>query len=428
MNAVSRYTFLALAVLAAPLVPTRGQKRPSAAPGGKEPAAMAVLRQNQEAMAALRTYSAECLTIQTRLGADAAAGKNYLLGRLTAGKPNRMRYDGWELTKIAAAGGRIAPSGLAAFTFACDGKKCWKQLGTAYIVENKVGPERMTTIVEPWTGFYTPRDSALASVTKAGAGVNIRSVRAMGREKADGVDCDRVLIVSTSSQQGDVVEEQATWYFGPDHLVRRRISRLSVGGKPVTVRDSVVRHIRINAPVRSTVYTYTPPKGVALRKRPKRPPVLPNGALAPNFTARDARNRPVKLTDFRGKVVVLDFWASWCGPCMVSMPHNQDVVKRLKAQKLPVVLLAVDDGEPREDFDAWVKKNGPKLSALTFLHVPPSTELSGRLFRVSGIPCQFVLDRRGIVRASFQGYGGPTDDLENAIRSALIGKSTVSGD
>lgn len=147
-------------------------------------------------------------------------------------------------------------------------------------------------------------------------------------------------------------------------------------------------------------------------------PLLPNGTAAPNFTATDAAGHPVKLSSYRGKVVVIDFWASWCGPCNASMPHTNEVISKLSKSGVPVVALAVDDGEEQGGFSGWVATNHAKYSSLHFVFSSPRTGVSGRLYKVTGIPTQYVIDKTGKIRASFVGYGGPTNDLENAVRAA----------
>ncbi|MFY7954167.1 MAG: TlpA family protein disulfide reductase, partial [Armatimonadaceae bacterium] len=62
--------------------------------------------------------------------------------------------------------------------------------------------------------------------------------------------------------------------------------------------------------------------------RAERPPLLANGKDAPDFTSFTLDGKPVKLSDLRGKTVILDFWSTWCGPCKASMPHIEEVWKK----------------------------------------------------------------------------------------------------
>ncbi|MES2460346.1 MAG: TlpA disulfide reductase family protein, partial [Armatimonadota bacterium] len=157
---------------------------------------------------------------------------------------------------------------------------------------------------------------------------------------------------------------------------------------------------------------------VTAREEPARPALLAAGTIAPDFRALDSNGKVVKLSDYRGKVVVLDFWASWCPPCVASMPHNQAVATKLRNDGVPTVILALDNSEEREPFLAWVRKN-PALDALVFAHASPKTaRIVGDLYRVSGIPTQYIIDKQGVIRTSLVGFGGPTKALEEAVRAA----------
>lgn len=101
------------------------------------------------------------------------------------------------------------------------------------------------------------------------------------------------------------------------------------------------------------------------------------------------------------------------------MPHSNSVIHKLQGRKLPVVLLAIDDWEDRTSYESWVKTNSQKFSSIAYLHIAQKKSVSTKMYGVSGIPTQFVIDGSGVVRDSFVGYKGSTKALENAILSAL---------
>ncbi|HLJ54627.1 MAG TPA: TlpA disulfide reductase family protein [Chthonomonadaceae bacterium] len=416
---------LGAATVAAAQTPPHGPARKPSAPAQKEPVidkrAVALLLSNQKAMLALKSYSAECRTTITNEPRPASgAARWYMLSRVTETKPNKIRYQAWESIDDLPAKGWRAPDAVPKYAFVCDGSKGWKQFGKAYHVDHDVSPEQIHTIQEPWSGFYTANDSIYTITGASRAGGALRDLRLAGKESVDGTPCSKIQVVATGTDNGKRVTSRTTFFIAADGLVRRSIARVELSDHTASTRDSTLTHITMNRSPGAGAFVYVPPKGVTSDEAAeKRASTLRIGSPAPAFDALDAHKHKVKLADFRGKVVVIDFWASWCGPCMASMPHTQQVIKRLTAQHLPVALLAVDDGEPRGDFDAWVAKAGRAYPSLTFVHRPPSQEISGSLYRVAGIPTQFVLDKKGIIRAAFAGYGGPTDNLEKAIRAAL---------
>ena len=139
---------------------------------------------------------------------------------------------------------------------------------------------------------------------------------------------------------------------------------------------------------------------------------LPEGSEAPDFAAADLGGRQVSLAGFRGReVVVLDFWATWCGPCLLAMPGLQEVHEEFGGRG--VEILAVNLGEDREHVEGFLEENG-----YTFPVVADEDRDIGRLFGVRGIPAQVVLDREGRVASVEIGYD---PGMKDRLRSLLEG-------
>ncbi|UCB44252.1 MAG: redoxin domain-containing protein [Dehalococcoidales bacterium] len=127
-------------------------------------------------------------------------------------------------------------------------------------------------------------------------------------------------------------------------------------------------------------------------------PVSPQiGYQAPDFTLVDLDGNTVRLSDFRGKVVFLNFWATWCPPCRAEMPAIEEVYQEYKDEG--VVVVGVDVGESKSTVRNFVEENG-----YSWIFVLDTTGEVSMEFMVLRFPTSFFIDSQGIIRATRVGY------------------------
>ncbi|HEY2955967.1 MAG TPA: TlpA disulfide reductase family protein [Candidatus Eisenbacteria bacterium] len=131
--------------------------------------------------------------------------------------------------------------------------------------------------------------------------------------------------------------------------------------------------------------------------------------LAPSFTVRSLDGRSLRLSEFKGRAIVLDFWATWCGPCRASLPHLNDVQGRFGAQGLVVVGLSVDDAEPQA-----VRRFVDRLG-VRFRMAMADERVLDLYGPIRTIPTTFFINRRGEVTRRVVGYIDP-ETLEAYVR------------
>ena len=148
------------------------------------------------------------------------------------------------------------------------------------------------------------------------------------------------------------------------------------------------------------------------------PKLLPNKSKAPDFTAHDPKGNSVKLSQYRGHVVVIDFWSTWCGPCQESLPDTNKVAAKYASKG--VIVLALNVWDTKSAFDEWLPKHR-QFSSLKFAidTLPQGKDVATALYNVSGIPTQYIIDKKGRIVQSIVGYSGGDAELVNGIKSAL---------
>jgi thiol-disulfide isomerase/thioredoxin len=155
------------------------------------------------------------------------------------------------------------------------------------------------------------------------------------------------------------------------------------------------------------------------------------GRVAPEIEGRDVDGRPFKLSDYRGRVVVLTFSGTWCGPCKAMYPHQREIVARLKAR--PFALLSVmtdeDAGPIRKEIESgeitwrcWWERGGTKGA------IPNA-------WNVRGYPTVYILDQKGVIRLKFTGFlasprgpDAPQPPIDDFIERLLQQQGNRAGD
>jgi len=119
---------------------------------------------------------------------------------------------------------------------------------------------------------------------------------------------------------------------------------------------------------------------------------------AADFTLKDLNGNDFSLSSTKGKVVILDFWATWCPPCRMEIPHFQALHKQYGDKGLVIVGVALDQGGVR-DVKPFVKSNG-----VTYPIVIGNQKVVESYGGVRGIPTTFVIDRKGQIVTKVVGY------------------------
>jgi peroxiredoxin len=118
--------------------------------------------------------------------------------------------------------------------------------------------------------------------------------------------------------------------------------------------------------------------------------------LAPAFTRIDLQHHQVSLKDYRGKVVLLNFWATWCAPCRIEIPRFAAWQKQYGSEGFAVLGISIDDTPaPVREFDHAQHVNYPIIMG--------DAKLAEKYGGVLGVPITFLIDRRGVIRARYEG-------------------------
>jgi peroxiredoxin len=140
------------------------------------------------------------------------------------------------------------------------------------------------------------------------------------------------------------------------------------------------------------------------------------GKQAPSFKVAGLGGKPVTLENYSGKVLVLNFWATWCPPCREEIPHFSRLYSQYKAKGVEFLGVSMDDGELDEVRDL-VRKFGDE-NRVEYLLALGTPELANDFGGIPSLPTTFVIDRTGKIVKKYTGYSpAVTDDIEQTLKN-----------
>jgi len=135
--------------------------------------------------------------------------------------------------------------------------------------------------------------------------------------------------------------------------------------------------------------------------------------MAPDFTLKDSHGVNVKLSALRGKVVILDFWATWCGPCKATIPEMNKLYKKYQDKGVMILGISMDE-------DGWDVVN-PFIAKIKFEYpvlLSESDKMKGYEDRLDALPTAIIIDKEGKIRNTFEGITN-SDVFEREIEALL---------
>ena len=141
-----------------------------------------------------------------------------------------------------------------------------------------------------------------------------------------------------------------------------------------------------------------------------------DGQPAPKFSLKNTKGNTVSLSDFEGNVVLLDFWATWCGPCTYQLPFLDSLAAKYRNRGLVVVGLHVDDRRPPpSEVEEYLLDKRVHYTNLI------STWNVDEAFQIQAVPTSFIIDREGTIQRTHVGFDARTapEKIEAHVREVL---------
>jgi len=339
---------------------------------------------------------------------------------LAACKPNLLRI---ELKNPTLSLTKVSDGESSWVSFPALGQYMRKEGGAADPEVAAAWLKRATSLVADY--------ESLAQRARQAHFLRVEAVKVGGRR----AHCQVVEIEYASGGAAITPESRRTlWIDRARNLVLKEITysktRTAFGNFTETKRTVKFTAVDLGGPLSDSIFAFTPQEGA--RKVVEfnlldsaRPTAVSaaradfTGREAVDFTLTDLDGRTVNLRDLRGHVVLLNFWATWCGPCVRELPSIERLSREFKGRGLVALGLNAEEPAVAREF---IKRGG-----YTFATLVDEQRAMTRAYRVSAIPQTLIIDKDGKVAAHFIGMRSE-NDLRAALQKAGLGANGMTLD
>jgi thiol-disulfide isomerase/thioredoxin len=386
---------------------------------------MSLLNSVQAKLSSLKNISANATSIITTpaISGTGSAQQRSTFVTVRLMRPNFSRIDTWQQT--ASKDGHWTKQPMETSVGDTDGTKAWQWTSYNNQYQVSAAPTNGRDI-EPGADIlrsFFNSDASLVMQVRGDKEIGIfQSLRYLGIRQWMGNPYKVVELteaphltlpdsLASKVPNGKIIVK-SDYYIGSDLFIHRSVQNYNFGYS----RETQLTDLAGDSSLDQVAFKFDIPKGATLAPPP--PALIGRGEAMPDFTVQDVAGKPVHLSDYFGKVVVVDFWATWCGPCQSSLPHTNAVAAKFRSKNVEV--LGINTWDTADKFKEWLPKH-KSYSAIDFVIDPgdQNSNIASNQLGVSGIPTQFVVDAAGNITNTFVGYGGPSSDLSNAIKAAI---------
>lgn len=138
------------------------------------------------------------------------------------------------------------------------------------------------------------------------------------------------------------------------------------------------------------------------------PEVAQVGGISPDFKLQSLDGQSVSLSDFKGKPILINFWASWCGPCGYEMPYLQEVYEEWSDKE--VVLLAINIGDSSSTVEKFMQDHN-----LSFPVLLDTKQIVSQKYNIMALPTTFFIGKDGVIQEKIMGAFPNKEEIENRL-------------